>query len=123
MSEVLPPLRFNLDFMPSNDPAKPGLYIRDPYHYSDASLLVPPPLVQALECFDGQQSTLDLRAELVRMTGEIDVSDIEKDLFDALDEAGFLENDRYREIKAKREAEFGLEPTRDASFAGSAYPD
>jgi MEMO1 family protein len=123
VSEVLPPLRFNLDFMPSSDPAKPGLYIRDPYHYSDASLLVPPPLVQALECFDGHQSTLDLRAELVRITGEIDVSDIEKDLFDALDEAGFLENDRHREMKAKREAEFALETTRDAAFAGSAYPE
>lgn len=109
--------------MPSNDPAKPGLYIRDPYHYSDASLLVPPPLVRALECFDGQQSTLDLRAELVRMTGEIDVSEIEKDLFDALDEAGFLENDRYRELKGKREAAFALETTREASFAGSAYPN
>ena len=123
MSEVLPPLRFNLDFMPSSDPAKPGLYIRDPYHYSDASLLVPPPLVQALECFDGQQSTLDLRAELVRMTGEIDVGDLEKHLFDALDEAGFLENDRYRELKTKREASFFLETTREPGFAGSAYPD
>ena len=109
--------------MPSSDTAKPGLYIRDPYHYSDASLLVPPPLVQALECFDGQQSALDLRAELVRITGEIDVSDLEKHLFDALDEAGFLENDRYREMKVKREAAFAAETTREPSFAGSAYPE
>ncbi len=94
MSEVLPRLRFNLDFMPSPDPSRPGLFIRDPYHYSDATLLVPPPLVQALECFDGQQSTLDLRSELVRITGEIQVGDLEKHLFDSLNDAGFLENDQ-----------------------------
>ncbi len=122
MSDVLPRLRFNLDFVPSNDNKKPGLYIRDPYHYSDATLLVPPPLIAALECFDGVQTTLDLRSELVRITGEIQVGEIEKQLFDTLDEAGFLENDRYREIKALREAEFAEQPTREPVFAGSAYP-
>jgi len=109
--------------MPSSDPERPGLYIRDPYHYSDATLLVPPPLVQALECFDGQQTTLDLRSELVRITGEIQVGEIEKHLYDALDEAGFLENDRYRELKGKREREFAQEPEREPAFAGAAYPE
>ncbi len=122
MPEALPRLRFNLDFMPSPDPARPGLFIRDPYHYSDATLLVPPALVQALECFDGQQSTLDLRSELVRITGEIQVGEIEKHLFDSLNEAGFLENDTYRELKVKREAEFASETRRESIFAGSAYP-
>ncbi len=109
--------------MPSSDPERPGLYIRDPYHYSDATLLVPPPLVQALDCFDGQQTTLDLRSELVRITGEIQVGEIEQHLYDALNEAGFLENDRYRELKYKREQEFAAEPEREAAFAGSAYPE
>ena len=108
--------------MPSPDPSRPGLFIRDPYHYSDATLLVPPALVQALECFDGQQSSLDLRSELVRITGEIQVGEIEKHLFDSLSEAGFLENEKYRELKAKREAEFATESRRQAIFAGAAYP-
>jgi MEMO1 family protein len=123
VSDVLPRLRFNLDFMPSPDPARPGLVIRDPYHYTDATLIVPPLLVQVLECFDGQQSTLDLRSELVRVTGEIQVGDLEKHLFDSLNDAGFLENERYRELKAKRESDFADEPTREAIFAGSAYPE
>jgi len=120
--DALPRLRFNLDFAPSPDPARPGLIIRDPYHYTDATLIVPPPLVQALECFDGQQSTLDLRSELVRITGEIQVGDLEKHLFDSLNDAGFFDNDRYRELKAQREAEFASEDVRAAAFAGSAYP-
>jgi AmmeMemoRadiSam system protein B len=122
VSEVLPRLRFNLDFMPSPDPERPGLFIRDPYHYSDASLLVPPPLVPVLECFDGQSSTLDLRAELVRITGEIQVGEIEQQLFDALNDAGFLENDRYLTLKNQRESEFAAEPIRVANFADSGYP-
>lgn len=121
-SPVLPRLRLNLDFTPSPDPARPGLFIRDPYHYSDATLLVPPPLVQVLECFDGFQSTLDLRSELVRITGEIQVGELEKHLFDSLSDAGFLENETYRELKAKRESDFAAEPRRDAVFAGAAYP-
>lgn len=122
MSVVLPRIRLNLDFLPSADPSRPGLFIRDPYHYSDATLLVPPALIAALQCFDGAQSTLDLRCELVRITGEIQVGELEKHLFDSLNEAGFLENDRYRELKAKREAEFALELKREAILAGSGYP-
>jgi hypothetical protein len=123
VSEALPRLRLNLDFFPSPEPSRPGLFIRDPYHYSDATLLIPPPLVQVLECFDGMQSVLDLRSELVRITGEIQVGEIEKHLFDALNDAGFLENERYRELKAHREAEFGAELERTAIFAGAAYPE
>ncbi len=108
--------------MPSPDPERPGLFIRDPYHYSDATLLVPPQLVPALEWFDGQSSTLDLRAELVRITGEIQVGEIEQHLFDALNEAGFLENERYLTLKGKREAEFAAEPIREANFADAGYP-
>ena len=108
--------------MPSPDPERPGLFIRDPYHYSDTTLLIPPPLVQALECFDGQQTTVDLRAELVRITGEIQVGELEQHLFDSLNEAGFLENDRHRELKAQREKEFAAEQIREPAFAGAAYP-
>lgn len=109
--------------MPSPDPARPGLLIRDPYHYSDATLLIPPSLVPCLECFDGHQTSLDLRSELVRLTGQIQVGDIEKDLFDSLDEAGFLENETYRRLRSEREAEFATESTRAAIFHGSAYPE
>jgi MEMO1 family protein len=42
--------------------------------------------------------------------------------FDALNEAGFLENERYLELKGKVEAEFAAEPIREANFADSGYP-
>jgi hypothetical protein len=48
--------------VPSPVPDRPGLFIRDPYRYSDAVLIVPPPLIECLRCFDGRQTDLDLRA-------------------------------------------------------------
>ena len=66
----------NLDFMPSPSPEHPGLFIRDPYRFSDAMLVIPPPLVECLQCFDGLQTELDLRAALVSITGELEVGQL-----------------------------------------------
>ena len=109
--------------MPSPDPARPGLIIRDPYHYSDATLVVPMPLVPALDCFDGEHTSLDLRSDLVRLTGRIQVGDIERNLHDSLDQAGFFENETARRMRAEKEAEFERDPVRPAIFAGTAYPE
>ena len=59
--------------MPSPSPEHPGLFIRDPYQFTDAMLMIPPPLVECLHCFDGEHTELDLRAALVRITGDLDV--------------------------------------------------
>jgi AmmeMemoRadiSam system protein B len=112
----------SLDFVPSSDPQHPGLLIRDPYRFSDSMLLIPPQLVSCLACFDGEQTALDLRAALVRITGEIQVSQIEKHLYDTLSEAGFLEDEKFEQLRATRTTEFAAAPTREASHAGSAYP-
>jgi AmmeMemoRadiSam system protein B len=113
----------SLDFVPSSDPEHPGLLIRDPFRFSDSMLLIPPQLVACLACFDGQQTALDLRETLVRLTGEIQVGQIEKNLFDALSDAGFLENEKFEQLRAARIGEFAAAPKRDASHAGSAYPE
>jgi AmmeMemoRadiSam system protein B len=90
--------------MPSPVPDRPGLVIRDPYRYSEAVIIVPPPLVECLHCFDGRQTDLDLRAVLVKITGELDVSQIEEALVNALSSSGFLA------------------PRREPVHAGSGYP-
>src|SRR5205814_4335994 len=73
----LPRLRFNLDFMASPSEEHPGLFIRDPYKFSDAMLIIPPVLVECLENFDGEHTELDLRASLVRATNSLEVSGLE----------------------------------------------
>jgi AmmeMemoRadiSam system protein B len=122
MSSQLPRLRLSLDFMPSPDSQNPGLLIRDPLRFSDSMLLIPPQLVPCLACFDGEQTTLDLRENLVRATGEIQVGEIEKNLYDALSTAGFLEDEKFEQLRTARIDEFTAAPKREPSHAGSAYP-
>jgi AmmeMemoRadiSam system protein B len=118
----LPRLRMSLDFMPSPAPEHPGLFIRDPYRYSEAMLVIPPPLVACLDCFDGAHTNLDLRAALVRITGDLQVSEIEEQLTGALDQAGFLENETFEAMRDERQREFAAQTVREPAHAGSAYP-
>jgi MEMO1 family protein len=122
LSQPLPRLRLNLDFMPSPSPDHPGLFIRDPYKYSDAMLIVPPVLVECLQCFDGRQTDLDLRAVLVRLTNDLEVGGIEQNLIDTLSNAGFLENEAFEQMKTERRREFAEQPVREPAHAGAAYP-
>src|SRR5436309_804455 len=99
MSEPMPRLRANLDFMPSPIPDRPGLLIRDAYRYSDVTLIIPPDLVQCLRCFDGETTELELRENLVRITGDLQVGELQRSLIDALAGSGFLENDIYERMR------------------------
>lgn len=119
---MLPRLRTNLDFFPSPVPDKPGLLIRDPFQYSDVTLIIPPALVGCLECFDGEQSELDLREYLVRLTGELDVGGIAKQLMDALSSAGFVEDDQFELRKQQAERAFAAAPVRQPIQTGGGYP-
>jgi AmmeMemoRadiSam system protein B len=85
-------------------------------------LLIPTQLVACLACFDGEQTSLDLRASLVRITGEIQVGEIEKHFYDTLSTAGFLEDEKFEELRAARMNDFAAAPKREPSHAGSAYP-
>jgi AmmeMemoRadiSam system protein B len=123
MPHQLPRLRMELDFTPSPDPERPGLFIRDPYHFSNSMLLVPPPLVASLACFDGEQTELDLRQSLVQATGEIQVGELEKHLVETLSQAGFLIDDRFLALRDASMKQFASADRRDARHAGSAYPD
>jgi AmmeMemoRadiSam system protein B len=120
---VLPRLRTSLDFMPSPVPDKPGLVIRDPFQYSDATLIIPPGLVACLEFFDGEHSSLDLREYLVRATGTLEVGEIEQHLIDTLSAAGFLEDEAFLQRKEEVERAFAEAAVREPSHAGSGYPE
>lgn len=123
MARTLPRLRMNLDFMPSPVPERPGLLIRDSFQYSDATLIIPPTLVETLELFDGESTELDLRQHLVQLTGDLNVGDLENHLVQTLEVSGFLENDVYERLKEEKHREFAQAPRREPAHAGSAYPD
>ncbi len=123
MSRVLPSLRPGLDIMPSPTPAHPGLILRDPFHYTDAVLLIPPIWVLSLPCLDGQQTELDLQAMLERRTGQKVPSEAIRDFVSALQSQGLLDTEEFHAMREKRRAAFRDAAERQPAHAGSAYPD
>jgi AmmeMemoRadiSam system protein B len=109
--------------MPSPVEDRPGLLIRDSFRYSDAVLIVPPPLVECLRCFDGEQTQLDLRAALVRITGDLQVGAIEEQLIEVLARSGFLEDENFQALKEQCHRAFAEATVRTPSHAGSGYPE
>jgi MEMO1 family protein len=119
---ILSRLRTNLDFMPSPVRDRPGLLIRDSFRYSDATLIIPPLLVRGLEFFDGVRTDADLDAELARLVGGAEIGSVVPNLINALNKAGFLEDETYSKLKETRHSAFAQSPVREAVHAGSEYP-
>ena len=108
--------------MPSPLEDRPGLLMRDPYHFSDATLIIPPQLVACLELFDGEQTELDLRQALVQLTGDLDVGELQQHLMQTLSTAGFLRDEAFEQMRELRFREFADAPHREPAHAGGAYP-
>ena len=96
--------------------------IRDPFRYSDAVLIIPPALVECLEFFDGVRGDLDLREHLVRLTGDLQVAELQQHLIETLSSAGFLVDRNFAQRKQDAERAFAEAPIRAATHAGSGYP-
>lgn len=113
----------NLDFMPSPVADRPGLLIRDPFGFSDVTLIIPPVLVQMLEYFDGERTEADLRGALYELTGDLTSGQACVHLREALQNAGFLEDETYARLREQKLKEFAAAPARLPAHAGSAYPE
>ncbi len=108
--------------MPSPVEERPGLLIRDSFRYSDAVLIIPPPLVQALSCLDGKHTERDLRERLYEITGQLEVSQVADHLMEVLSQSGFLQDETFEQLREKRQRDFAESPVREPVHAGTAYP-
>jgi len=122
MSQVLPRLRVDLDVMPSPVDDRPGLLMRDGYHYTPTTLIVPPLLTACLDLFDGEHTLRDAKDRLYEMTRDLDASKLADHLFETLDRAGFLDNETYQEIRDNAQKAFAEAPSRYPAHAGTGYP-
>lgn len=109
--------------MPSPLEDRPGLLIRDSFRFSPATLILPPPLVQFLEMFDGETPESELKEALVRMTGDIRAAEVQQHLCQSLSEAGFLHDERFDAMREAALLAFRDAPQIEAAHAGVAYPD
>jgi hypothetical protein len=119
---ILPQLRGDLDIMLSPVKDRPGLLMRDTFRFSDTTLIIPPPLIKGLTCFDGTRTDADLKEELARSVANEELGEVAGHLIAALTNAGFLEDETFSNLREKRLSAFAACPVREAAFAGAAYP-
>ncbi len=119
---LLPALRMDLDFQPSPAADQPGLLIRDSFHFSDTTLIIPPYLLRFLTFFDGQHTRSQLLSEIGKVASRENSPRLEAHLRDTLESAGFLHGPRFDALKSQALKAFQQAPVRVSSHAGAAYP-
>jgi AmmeMemoRadiSam system protein B len=80
-----------------------------------------PPLYLIVSLFDGQHSILDIQAEYMRKFREFLYTEKLQEIISQLDEALFLEGERFQEASRQKEEEFKKASFREAVFAGKSY--
>jgi len=122
MSTPLAVLRPELDIMPSPDESKPGLLIRDPFHFSESILIIPPGLVRCLPLFDGERTRDELLEQLRDDLGEQGTPEVADKVIGTLDAAGFLRSPVFFEMREAKRKAFAEAPERAPAHAGGSYP-
>jgi len=100
---------------------KRGIALRDPAGFTDAVLVLPPPLLDIVSLFDGEHTVLDIQEVFMRRHGQILLTERLEEIRQALDEHGFLESESFAQRREAIEARFRASPTRPAAHAGAAY--
>jgi hypothetical protein len=85
-------------------------------------LLVPEPLAPALLLCDGEWTVPEIQALLAQHYRLRFEDGLLPRLVEALDEALFLDNDRFRQARARVLDEYRRAPFRPAALAGQSYP-
>jgi AmmeMemoRadiSam system protein B len=97
------------------------LCLQDPQNISEKALFLSPPLYFIVSLFDGQHSLLDIQTEYMRRFGEFLYTEKLQEIVNQLDEALFLEGERFQEAWKQKEENFKKAPFREAMLAGKSY--
>jgi len=96
--------------------------LRDPAGFTDQIAVLPGPLLDLVSLFDGEHPVEAIREILRHRHGEAPSVDQIGALIDQLDDAGFLDSERFRARRRATDDAFRQSPTRPAAHAGGAYP-
>ena len=97
------------------------LCLQDQQNISEKALFLSPPLYFIVSLFDGQHSILDIQAEYMRRFGQFLYTEKLEEIINQLDEALFLEGERFQKALRQKEENFKKAPFREAMFAGKSY--
>lgn len=119
--EERPKLR-TIDIVPVQFDGRPHLLLRDPLQLTDKMLVVSAQAGLLLALLDGTRTLREIQVDLMRLTGELLMSEQIESLVNQLDECLLLENERFKTALVKAIAEYRESPFRPSSLEGSVYP-
>ena len=117
-----PKLR-NISIFPVQNSGQTLLCLQDPQNISGKALFLSPPLYFIVSLFDGQHSILEIQTEYMRRFGTFLYTEKLEEIITQLDEALFLEGERFQEAWGQREESFKKASFREALFAGKSYEE
>jgi len=97
------------------------LCLQDPQNVSEKAIFLSPPLYFIVSLFDGRHSILDIQAEYMRRFGEFLYTEKLHEIVNQLDEALYLEGERFQDALRQKEENFREASFREALFAGKSY--
>jgi AmmeMemoRadiSam system protein B len=121
MADDFPRLRY-LEAIPVKRAGQEMIALRDPTQISDATLLITPSFYSLLPLFNGENSILDIQAFLTRQTGQLVFREHIDRIVEQFDNAYFLENKNFRELKNRIASSFKKAKLRTSLLAGQSYP-
>ena len=95
--------------------------LRDPAGFTDRIAVLPGPLLDLISLFDGEHPVEAIHEILRRRYREAPSVDQIGALIEQLDDAGFLDSERFRARRRATDDAFRQSPTRPAAHAGGAY--
>ena len=108
--------------IPMTHQGQPSLLLRDPLRVTDRMLVIPQQLAPLLALMDGTRSIDELRASLmIRFCLRLGLSELEQ-LVHQLDQALFLDSERFLEACRVTLARYRQAPFRYPTSAGASYP-
>ena len=110
-----------LDAFPVEQDGEHMIAIRDPAGFTDQVAVFPLPLLDLVSLFDGEHTVAEIQAIIRGRHGEAPTAEQIGRLVESLDEAGFLESERFQARRRSLEERFRHSPVRPAVHAGGAY--
>lgn len=115
-----PKLRY-IEAIPIEEDGERRILIRDPQNMTDKMLALAPEAFMIVAMFDGENSIVDVQAEIAKRFGQIVPRETIESMLEVLDENLLLESDRFRTHQKKMFEEFRSLAVREPTCAGGAY--
>jgi hypothetical protein len=116
------PLFRNVMAVPDDSGGKRMIALYDQENYSDQSFVVTATAFYLMTLMDGARSIGQIGEEFFKISGQQVEENELRGLVTALDDALFLDNERFRTRKEAVRKEFLGLPSRPPAFAGKSYP-